>query len=104
MNVDQKRDLLKRYKGYAQRQNYVLQDKVRCKYIIDRSRYEVEVLEIAQKRDIECNTREEHGSCGDAPVFGLAQSQEGPSQNKVDQDRRCDQQEIKGPPPSVKEE
>src|SRR6267142_3595092 len=103
VNVDQKRDLLKRDERDSQRKNYLSQGQIRAEHIVDRTPEEVAVLEVSEKRDIENDAHDEHRQRSLAPTLTSGQPLQGPRQDEVDQDGRRNEQYIERPPPGVKE-
>src|SRR5262249_7849005 len=76
VNIDQKGDFLKGDKGNAEGKDYVCQDKVRTKQVIDGAADEVEILEITEKDDIECDAQQQDCPGGVAPLFVISQPEQ----------------------------
>ena len=60
MDVDQESDFLKRNEGDSQRENHLREDKIRAEYVVDCAASEVDIFEIAEERDIECDAQQQN--------------------------------------------
>src|SRR5258706_466340 len=102
MDVDEERDFLERYERYAKGKNDLRQDEVGPDEIVGGRRQEVDVLEIAEERDVEGNPEREHQPCRGGSALVRRQAKQPARQDEVDEDRGRDDQHVDRPPPGVK--
>src|SRR5262249_20916239 len=104
MHVDQKRDLLERDEGYAQRQNDAQQDQIRAENVIDGAIEKVDVFEVTEERDVEGDAQQQNNPGRELSLLFLADSEQILGGDIVDNYGRRDDEHIERPPPGVERE